>query len=101
MTLALTCSRGPIPDLAQFVSFAWSLPVRDADGRASWALLNPDEMFDFPDHPSDLRGIQVDFSPMKPAEAQSSKGLFLVPHPIDGASNLDDFQLFGHSCTPG
>lgn len=100
MTLVLTCSRGPTPDLARFVSVAWSRPVRDAVGRASWALLDPDEMFDFSDHPSDLRVIRVDFPPTKSAEAQGSKGLFLILHPVDAAFDLDDPQLISHSWAP-
>lgn len=97
MTLVLTCSRGPTLGLARFVSIACSRPVRGAVGRASWALLDTDEMFDFSDHPADLRGIRVDFSSANSAEAQGSKGLFLILHPVDAAFDLDDLQLFSHS----
>ena len=100
MTLVLTCSSGPTPDLARFVSIAWSHPVRDAVGRVSWALLNPNEMFDCSDHPSDLRSIRVDFPSTKLAEAQGSKGLFLDLHPVDAAFDLDDPQLFSHPWAP-
>ena len=100
MTLVLRCSRGLTLDLARFVSIAWSRPVRDAVGRASWALLNPDEMFDFSDHPSNLRGIRMSFPSTKLAEAQGSKGLFLILHPVDAAFDLDDLQLFSHPWAP-
>lgn len=101
MTLVLTCSRGPTLDLARFVSIAWLRPARDAVGRASWALLDPDEMFDFSDHPADLRGIRVDFPSTNSAEAQGSKGLFLILHPVDAAFDLDDPQLISHSWALG
>jgi len=100
LTLVLTCSRGPTPDLARLVSIAWSRPVRNAVARASWALLDPDEMFNFSDHPEDLRGIRVDFPSTKLAEAQGSKGLFLALHPVDAAFDLDDPQLFSHPWAP-